>query len=89
MEEIAKDVLEKLNGVYVGDLDNKIERLEELALLQEEYSDQIFSSENRKNHQATLERIIQLKMEKKFRMLRLSPDLLSHMEISPATQNYF
>ncbi|KAF7809197.1 TMV resistance protein N-like [Senna tora] len=89
VEKIAMDVLEKLNGVDVGDLEFKIGRLEELAQIQKEYSEQISSFDNTENYEATLKRIIQLQMEKKFRMLRLPPDLLSHMQISPKTKHYF
>ncbi|KAK4261197.1 hypothetical protein QN277_004231 [Acacia crassicarpa] len=90
VEDIAKDVLQKLDRVYVGDLDFKIDKLEQLAHLQQEISQEIIhNSENERNHKATLERIKRLKMEKKFRLLRLTPDLLSHMEISKTTNTYF
>ncbi|XP_054790448.1 disease resistance protein RPV1-like [Prosopis cineraria] len=44
VEEIARNVLEKADGVYVGDLDLQIEKLEKLAELQEEFSQEIYSS---------------------------------------------
>jgi hypothetical protein len=37
VEEIAMDVLGKLNRVYVGDLDEQIKKLEQLAELQKQY----------------------------------------------------
>ncbi|KAK4261196.1 hypothetical protein QN277_004230 [Acacia crassicarpa] len=89
VEEIAKMVLEKLDRAYVGDLDLQIEKLEQLAQLQEEFSKEVSSSENERNHKANLARISRLKLEKKFRMLRLPPQLLSHLEISQSTNSYF
>ncbi|XP_027362362.1 TMV resistance protein N-like [Abrus precatorius] len=82
IEKIAKDVLEKLNRVYVGDLDQQIAKLEKLAQLQYQFFQNITSAENWKNHDATVQRITELKMERSVRMLRLSPDMLSHLENS-------
>lgn len=84
MEEIAKTVLEKLDRVYVGDMDLQIEKLEQLARLQEEFSEKVFSSDNQRNYEATLERIKRVKMEKKLKMLHLTSHLLANMEISKA-----
>ncbi|TKY69748.1 TMV resistance protein N [Spatholobus suberectus] len=88
IERIAKDVLEKLNRVYVGDLDQQIAKLEQLAQLQHQFFQNIPSVENLKNHKATVQRITELKMERSVRMLRLSPDMLSHLEDSN-NNNYF
>ncbi|XP_057448346.1 disease resistance protein RPV1-like [Lotus japonicus] len=79
IEKIAKDVLEKLNRVYVGDLDEKIAKFEQLAQLQREFYESIPTLENLNYHQATVQRVTELKMEKNVRMLRLSPDMLSHL----------
>lgn len=79
IEKIAKDVLEKLNRVYVGDLDQQIAKFEQLAQLQHQFFQSIPSPENWKNHQATVQRVTELKMERSVRMLRLSPDMLSHL----------
>ncbi|KAK4261195.1 hypothetical protein QN277_004229 [Acacia crassicarpa] len=87
-EEIAKDVLQKLDRVYVGDLDVQIDKLEQLARFFQQKISQTHSG-NEKNYKLTLERIERLKMEKKLRLLRLTPDLLSHMEISKTTNTYF
>lgn len=88
IEIIAKDVLEKLNRVYVGDLDQQIAKLEQLAQLQHKFFNNIPTSENWKNHQATLQCVTELKMERSVRMLRLSPDMLSHLE-NPNIDTYF
>ncbi|OIW02114.1 hypothetical protein TanjilG_26654 [Lupinus angustifolius] len=82
VEKIAKDVLEKLNRVYVGDLDQQIAKYEQLAQLQKQYFETIPNLENCHNHRATVKRITDLKMERNIRMLRLSPDMLSHLENS-------
>lgn len=88
IEKIAKDVLEKLNRVYVGDLDQQIAKLEQLAQLQHQFLQNIPSLENVRNHRATVQRITELKMERSVRMLRLPPDMLSHLENSN-NNNYF
>lgn len=88
IEKIAKDVLEKLNRVYVGDLDQQIAKLEQLAQLQHQFLQNIPSLENVRNHSATVQRITELKMERSVRMLRLPPDMLSHLENSN-NNNYF
>ncbi|XP_061337030.1 disease resistance protein RPV1-like [Gastrolobium bilobum] len=88
IEKIAKDVLEKLNRVYVGDLDQQITKYEQLAQLQHQYFQSIPSVENWKNHQATVQRITELKMERSIRMLRLSPDMLSHLGNSNNNNNF-
>ncbi|XP_020216734.1 toll/interleukin-1 receptor-like protein [Cajanus cajan] len=88
IEKIANDVLEKLNRVYVGDLDQQIAKLEQLAKLQHQFYKKICSVENLKKHRATVERLTELKMERSVRMLRLSPDMLSHLENSKDTDNY-
>ena len=84
VEEIAMDVQQKLNRVYVGDLDHQITKYEQLAELQHQYFQSIPSLENWNAHQATVKRITELKMEKNMRMLRLTPDMLAHVENSRA-----
>ncbi|XP_057448351.1 disease resistance protein RPV1-like [Lotus japonicus] len=88
IEKIAKDVLEKLNRVYVGDLDQQIAKYEQLAQLQHQFFQSIPSHENWKSHQATVQRVTELKMERSVRMLRMSPDMLSHLGQSD-NYNYF
>ncbi|OIW02113.1 hypothetical protein TanjilG_26653 [Lupinus angustifolius] len=90
VEEIAMDVLQKLNRVDVSDLDHQIKKYEQLAELQHQYFETKPSLENWRNHQATVERITQLKMERNLRLLRLTPEMLSHMGNSTTnTYNYF
>ncbi|XP_020238962.1 TMV resistance protein N-like [Cajanus cajan] len=64
VEEIGMDVLEKLNRVYVGDLDRQICKYEQLVELQTEYSDHI-------GRYATQDHIKKLKLERGIRLLRL------------------
>ncbi|XP_027362363.1 TMV resistance protein N-like, partial [Abrus precatorius] len=82
VEEIAMDVLQKLNHANVSDLNHQIKKYEQLAQLQEQYFQSKPTSDNWKNHNATVERITELKMERSIRLLRLTPDMLSHMENS-------
>jgi len=89
IEKIANDVLEKLNRVYVGDLDQQIAKLEQLAQLQHQFYKQITTFENLQNHRATVQRLTELKMERSVRMLRLSPDMLSHLTDSKGNNDYF
>lgn len=89
VEGIAMDVLQKLNRVSVGDLDHQITKYEQLAQLQHQYFQSIPTPENWKNHQATLQRITELKMERSIILLRLTPDMLSHVEDSRANNNPF
>lgn len=70
VEEIAKGVLQKLDNVYVGDLDRQIVKYEQLAELQKQYLDDYNS------RQTTLKRIKQLKLERGIRLLRLPSDQL-------------
>ena len=88
IEKIAKDVLEKLNRVYVGDLDQQIAKYEQLAQIQFQFFHNKPSIDTYKNHQATLQRITELKMERSVRMLRLSPDMISHLGGS-SNNNHF
>jgi len=88
VEEIANDVLQKLNRANVSDLDAQIAKLEQLAKLQGEFYQKIISVENLQNQRATVQRVIELKMERNMRLLRLTPDLLSHMQRSNSDDSY-
>ncbi|CAJ2647821.1 disease resistance protein RPV1-like [Trifolium pratense] len=79
LEKIAKDVIEKLNRVYVGDLDYKIGKLEQLAKLQYQFFESTLNVQDLNKHKATVARMTELKMEKSLRLLRLSPEMLSHL----------
>jgi hypothetical protein len=79
LENIAKDVMEKLNRVYVGDLDYKIDKLEQLAKLQYQFFQSTISVQDLNKYKATASRITELKMERNLRLLRLSPEMLSHL----------
>ncbi|RHN41180.1 hypothetical protein MtrunA17_Chr8g0363271 [Medicago truncatula] len=89
VEEIAMDVLQKLNRVYVGDLDHQITKLEQLAQLQLQYYKSIDTYENQISHEATVQCITELKMKRSIRMLRLTREMLSYMEDSEAYEKLF
>ncbi|WJX57017.1 hypothetical protein P8452_42616 [Trifolium repens] len=80
VEEIAMDVLNKLNHVHVSDLDHQIAKLEQLAKLQYEFFQSTIQVADLDKHNATVRRITELNMERSLRLLRLTPDLLSHLE---------
>ncbi|AES96482.1 putative TIR domain-containing protein [Medicago truncatula] len=88
VEEIAVDVLNKINGVYVGDLDQQIGKYEELAKLQFQFHESTTKLIDLNNYKATVKRITELKMERSLRLLRLSPDMLSHLENSSDNKNF-
>ena len=87
VEEIAMDVLNKINQVYVGDLDQQIGKYEELAKLLFQYHESTTSLVDLNKYNATVKRITELKMERSLRLLRLSPDMLSHLENSSNNNN--
>jgi hypothetical protein len=80
VEEIAMDVLNKLNHVHVSDLDHQIAKLEQLAKLQYGFFQSTINVADLQKHNATVRRITELNMERSLRLLRLTPDLLSHLE---------
>ncbi|GAU46315.1 hypothetical protein TSUD_243370 [Trifolium subterraneum] len=80
VEEISMDVLNKLNRVYVSDLDHQIAKLEQLAKLQYEFYQRAPTIDDLYKYKATDRRIAELNMERSLRLLRLTPDLLSHLE---------
>jgi len=82
VEEIASDVLEKLNRANVSDLDMQIAKMEQLAQLQREFYKKITTYENLLKRDATIARIIELKMERSVRLLRLPPNMLSYVRRS-------
>lgn len=73
VETIAKDVLQKLNYVYVGDLDEQINKYEQLSNIQARnlMCGSGFNSQLWRDLQATNEHLRQLRMEKDTRLLRL------------------
>ncbi|RDX86063.1 TMV resistance protein N, partial [Mucuna pruriens] len=73
VEKIAMDVLQKLNHVYVGDLDEQISKYEQLSNLQAQHLmlGRGFNSQLWHDLQATNQRLQQLRMEKSVRLLRL------------------
>lgn len=89
VEEIAMDVFEKLNRVYVGDIDKEINKLEQLAQLQLQFYKSYNSFNNRESHEATVERISELKMKRSVRMLRLTPDMISYLQDSDVYEKFF
>ncbi|KEH19866.1 TIR-NBS-LRR type disease resistance protein, putative [Medicago truncatula] len=89
VEEIAMDVLQKLKHVYVRDLDHQITKLVQLAQLQLQYYKSIDTYENQLSHEATVQRITELKMKRSVRMLRLTHEMLSYMKDSEAYEKLF
>ncbi|CAI8606753.1 unnamed protein product [Vicia faba] len=89
VEEIAKDVMQKLNYVDVSDLSKQITKLEQLAELQLQYYKTISNYRNKESYEATVERITELKMIRSIRMLRLEPEMISYMEGSEAYERFF
>lgn len=78
VEEIAKDVLGKLNRVFVGDLDQEIKKFEQVAKHQMQYFFQgTHHPTHWQNHQATVHHIRKLQMERHLRLLRIPPDMYS------------
>ncbi|KAK7362071.1 hypothetical protein VNO77_04171 [Canavalia gladiata] len=77
VEEIAKDVLQKLNRVYVGDLDQEIAKYEQFAKHQMQYFQSVPHSTHWLNHRATLDHIKKLQMERNRRLLRVPPNMYS------------
>jgi hypothetical protein len=88
VEEIAMDVLNKINRVYVGDLDHQICKYEELAKLQYQFFVSTLNTVDLNKHNATVARITELKMERSLRLLRLSSDMLSDLENSNKDKRY-
>ncbi|XP_058772394.1 disease resistance protein RPV1-like [Vicia villosa] len=80
VEEIAMDVLRKVDGVNVSHLDYEINQLDNLARLQYQFYESIPTLENLNMYNATVRRITEIKMDRSVRLLRLTPDLLSHLE---------
>ncbi|RHN41151.1 hypothetical protein MtrunA17_Chr8g0362971 [Medicago truncatula] len=83
------DVLQKLKHVYVRDLDHQITKLVQLAQLQLQYYKSIDTYENQLSHEATVQRITELKMKRSVRMLRLTHEMLSYMKDSEAYEKLF
>ncbi|XLT52841.1 hypothetical protein S245_045830, partial [Arachis hypogaea] len=79
VEGIAMDVMEKLNHVYVGDLDEQIRKFKQLAVLQDQYYKAIPVFDNLEIYRATVRRITELEMERSIRLLRLTPDMLPYV----------
>ncbi|KAG5050616.1 hypothetical protein GYH30_002795 [Glycine max] len=88
VEEIVKDALEKLDRANVSDLDRHINKMEQLARLQHQFYEDIGTYENMLKRDATVQRVTELKMERSIRLLRLTPDMLSHLGNS-STNDFF
>jgi len=82
------DVLNKINRVYVADLDRQIAKYEELAKLQYQFFESTLNILDLNKHNATVKRITELKMERSLRLLRLSSDMLSDLENSDKNKRY-
>ncbi|XP_020209593.1 TMV resistance protein N, partial [Cajanus cajan] len=88
VEEIAKDVLQKLNRVYVGDLDQEIARYGQLARHQMGYFQSTPDAAHWQNYQATVKHIRKLQMERHHRLLRIPPNMYSEAN-SNANNEYY
>jgi hypothetical protein len=73
VERIAKDVLEKLNHVYVGDIDEEIYKYEQLSNLQAMnlMRGSGFNTQLWQNLQSTNQHLGELRMKKNVILLRL------------------
>ncbi|XP_015956989.1 disease resistance protein RPV1 [Arachis duranensis] len=80
VEEIAMDVLNKLNRVYVGDLDKEIARYDQLAKHQMQYFQGSPHPLHYQNYKDTLNRIRKLQMERHQRLLRIPPNMYSQAD---------
>ncbi|XP_027346412.1 TMV resistance protein N-like [Abrus precatorius] len=89
VEEIAMDVLQKLNRVYVGDLDQEIAKYEQLANHQMRYFQSTPHPAHWQNHQATVKHIRKLQMERHRRLLRIPPDMNSEPSDSNANNDFY
>ncbi|KAG5017311.1 hypothetical protein JHK85_023447 [Glycine max] len=84
VEEIAKDVLQKLNRVYVGDLDQEIAKYKQLATHQWRYFLRAPHAAGLfQNYQATLKHIDKLEMERHHRLLRTPPNMYTDADGHP------
>ncbi|MED6110233.1 hypothetical protein PIB30_041106 [Stylosanthes scabra] len=80
VEEIAMDVLNKLNRVFVGDLDKEIARYDQLAKHQLQYFQGSPHPLHYQNYRDTLTLIRKLQMEKQQRLLRIPTNMYSHAD---------
>ena len=80
VEEIAMDVLQKLNRVYVGDLDRQIAKYDQLAKHQMQYFQSTPHPVHYQNYQATVKHIRKLQMERHHRLLRIPPNMYAHAD---------
>ncbi|TKY58784.1 TMV resistance protein N [Spatholobus suberectus] len=89
VEEIAKDVLQKLNRVYVGDLDQEIATYEQYARHQMGYFQSTPHPDHWLDHQATVNHIRKLQMERHRRLLRIPPNMYSMANDSNANNDFY
>lgn len=90
VEEIAKDVLQKLNRVYVGDLDEEIAKHEQLAKHQMGYFQSTLHPAHWQNYQATVKHIKKLQMERHHRLLRIpAANMYSGANESNANNDFY
>lgn len=88
VEEIAMDVLGKLNRVYVGDLDQQIKKYEQLAEYQRQYFEYI-SFNTLERFQETGKQIRKLQMERHHRLLRIPSNMYSQAGDSNASNDFY
>ncbi|CAJ2657793.1 TMV resistance protein N-like [Trifolium pratense] len=89
VEEIAMDVLGKLNRVYVGDLDEQIKKFEQLAELQKQYFIGTPHGAHWQRYQETVKQIRKLQMERHQRLLRIPSTMSSHVDDSNANNDFY
>ncbi|XP_061365228.1 uncharacterized protein LOC133308602 [Gastrolobium bilobum] len=89
VEEIAMDVLQKLNRGYVGDLDQQIAKYEKLAKHQIQYFQGTPHATHWKNYEATVQHIRKLQMERHHRLLRIPPNMYSQADDSNSNDDFY
>jgi len=89
VEEIAMDVLGKLNRVYVGDLDQQIKKYEQLAEYQRQYFMGTPHSAHWERFQETGKQIRKLQMERHHRLLRIPSNMHSQTDDSNARNDFY
>lgn len=89
VEEIAVDVLGKLNRVFVGDLDHEIKKYEQLAQHQMQYFQGTPHATHWQNYRASVQHIRKLQMERHQRLLRVPTNMYSQANDSNTNNDFY
>lgn len=88
VEEIAMDVLEKLNRVYVGDLDKEIDKYQQLAKHRKQYYDATPRPSHLRSYEEATEHVRKLQLKRHERLLRLPLEMYSHTNDSDTSNDF-